>query len=166
MSANAAGEQTPTMWQAPNTFGDYLDYIPDPPPPHQRDGNTQSPTPQIPSKSTSPQPRSSSDSLGRQSTSGSKWRESPTLTVSTMPNDTATLVDPAFDENILRALCDLDVSLTYMYTLFRSMMRGIVQCAPLTRPIEAECSVLQSKSLVPSHCNVKFHVCDRKPPSF
>jgi hypothetical protein len=117
MSTNAAGEQTPTMWEGPNTFGDYVDYVPDPP------LHTQSPTPQIPSKSTSPQPRSSSDSLGRQSTSGSKWRESPTLTVSTMPNDTATLVDPTFDENILRALCDLDVSLIYMYYPFRSMMR-------------------------------------------
>ncbi|KAG5641792.1 hypothetical protein DXG03_004178 [Asterophora parasitica] len=61
----------------------------------------------------SPIPRSSVDSAGRSSTS--KWQDSPpaaTLerrdTLTTLQSDTASLVDPTFDETVLRALCDLD----------------------------------------------------------
>lgn len=33
-------------------------------------------------------------------------------TLSTIPSDVASLLEPSFDENVLRALCELDVSLT------------------------------------------------------
>lgn len=61
----------------------------------------------------SPPPRSSSDSLGLASVS--KRRDSIPVTVerrdtlSTIPSDaSANLVEPSFDENVLRALCELD----------------------------------------------------------
>jgi Rho GTPase-activating protein RGD1 len=64
-------------------------------------------------KSSSPQPRSSADSSGDRQPS--KWSESaPALdrrdAMSNAPSDAASLVETTFDENILRALCDLDVS--------------------------------------------------------
>lgn len=65
-------------------------------------------------KPSSPPPRSSSDSLGRSSTS--RRRDSIPITVdrkdtlSAVPSDVASLVEPSFDENVLRALCELDVS--------------------------------------------------------
>jgi Rho GTPase-activating protein RGD1 len=62
----------------------------------------------------SPQPRSSIDSAGRSSTS--KRQESPPAVtterrdiLATIHSDSASLVEPSFDENVLRALCDLDV---------------------------------------------------------
>lgn len=67
-----------------------------------------------PGKPSSPPPRSSSDSLGRSSLS--RRRDSIPITVdrkdtlSTIPSDVASLVEPSFDENVLRALCELDVS--------------------------------------------------------
>ena len=67
-----------------------------------------------PGKPSSPPPRSSSDSLGRSSTS--RRRDSVPVTVdrkdtlSAIPSDIASLVEPSFDENVLRALCELDVS--------------------------------------------------------
>lgn len=60
--------------------------------------------------SISPQSRPSSDSLGPSSTS--KWRDTPTAiseSHETVPGDTASLVEQGFDENVLRALCDMDV---------------------------------------------------------
>lgn len=68
----------------------------------------------IPGKLSSPPPRSSSDSLGRSSTS--RRRDSIPIavdrkdTLSTIPSDVASLVEHSFDENVLRALCELDVS--------------------------------------------------------
>lgn len=68
----------------------------------------------VPGKPSSPPPRSSSDSLGRSSTS--RRRDSIPITVdrkdtlSTIPSDVVSLVEPSFDENVLRALCELDVS--------------------------------------------------------
>jgi hypothetical protein len=64
-------------------------------------------------KSSSPQPRSSADSSGDHQPS--KWSESaPTLdrrdAMSNAHSDAASLVETTFDENILRALCDIDVS--------------------------------------------------------
>ncbi|KAF5383545.1 hypothetical protein D9615_003740 [Tricholomella constricta] len=63
--------------------------------------------------STSPIPRSSVDSAGRSSTS--RWQESPPAStterrdmLTTMQSDTTSLVETTFDENVLRALCDLD----------------------------------------------------------
>ena len=67
-----------------------------------------------PGKQSSPPPRSSSDSLGR--SSPSRRRDSIPFTVerkdtlSTIPSDVVSLVEPSFDENVLRALCELDVS--------------------------------------------------------
>jgi hypothetical protein len=62
----------------------------------------------------SPQPRSSMDSAGRSSTS--RWQESPPAvtterrdTLTTIHSDEPNMVEPSFDENVLRALCDLDV---------------------------------------------------------
>lgn len=69
----------------------------------------------LPVKSTSPPPRSSSDSLGRSSTS--RRRDSVPVaverkdTLSTIPADAISLVEPSFDENVLRVLCELDVSI-------------------------------------------------------
>lgn len=69
-------------------------------------------------KQSSPPPRSSSDSLGRSSTS--RRRDSIPITVdrkdtlSTIPSDVVSLVEPSFDENVLRALCELDVSKTVL----------------------------------------------------
>lgn len=70
--------------------------------------------PPTPTKSISP-PRSSADSPSRPS--GSKWRDSalPAPVTAELPDnvtlDSATLVEPSFDENVLRALCDMDVRL-------------------------------------------------------
>ena len=63
----------------------------------------------------SPQPRSSIDSAERPS--ASRWPESPPQgliterrdTLSTIHSDKGSLVEPSFDENVLRALCELDV---------------------------------------------------------
>jgi len=69
----------------------------------------------LPVKSSSPPPRSSSDSLGRSSTS--RWRDSVPVTIehkdaqSALPADAISLVEPSFDENVLRVLCELDVSI-------------------------------------------------------
>lgn len=71
-----------------------------------------SPAPQP--MTSSPQPRSSNDSVGWSSTS--RQQESPPAasmerrdTLTTIHSDSASLVDPSFDETVLRALCDLDV---------------------------------------------------------
>jgi hypothetical protein len=65
----------------------------------------------------SPPPRSSSESVGR--TSSSKWRESVgqstlerrgTVTTITTNPEVPNVVEPSFDENLLRMLCELDVS--------------------------------------------------------
>ena len=62
-------------------------------------------------------PRSSSESAGR--TSSSKWRDSlsgttlerrGTVTTITTNPEAPSVVEPSFDENVLRTLCDLDVS--------------------------------------------------------
>ena len=65
----------------------------------------------------SPPPRSSSESVTR--TPSSKWRESigqttlerrDTVTTITTNPETTNVVEPSFDESVLRMLCDLDVS--------------------------------------------------------
>ncbi|KAG5654214.1 hypothetical protein H0H81_006248 [Sphagnurus paluster] len=60
---------------------------------------------------TSPLPRSSIDSTGQ----SSRWHDSPPApssdrrdTITAAHNEPPNLVEPTFDENILRALCDLD----------------------------------------------------------
>ena len=73
--------------------------------------------PMSPTNLLSSPPRSSSDSAGR--TLSSKWRESlgqttlerrDTITTTTTNPETQNVVEPSFDENVLRMLCDLDVS--------------------------------------------------------
>lgn len=79
-----------------------------------RDSDSLATSPLAPSGSSSPPPRTSADSGGRPSTS--RYRDS--LQVAAERRDTASaglseappLVEPSFDENVLRALCDLDVS--------------------------------------------------------
>ncbi|KAG6873517.1 hypothetical protein C0995_014785 [Termitomyces sp. Mi166 len=71
--------------------------------------------------STSPIPtRASVDSAGRASTS--RWQESPTAQIttperrdnaSTVHSEPVNLVEPTFDESVLRALCDLDEASTF-----------------------------------------------------
>ena len=64
-------------------------------------------------KSFSPLPRSSTESAGP-----SQWRDNPTVTIERRDTLTSfqtqieapTLVESSFDENVLRTLCDLDVS--------------------------------------------------------
>lgn len=67
------------------------------------------PIPPTPSKSVSPPPRSSSDSASR-------WHDDIPVTLerrdtmlSAIPSDAGSLIEASFDENILRALCELDV---------------------------------------------------------
>lgn len=73
--------------------------------------------PTSPTNPLSSLPRSSSESAGR--TSSSKWRESlaqttlerrDTITTATTNPEPPSVVEPSFDENVLRMLCDLDVS--------------------------------------------------------
>ena len=73
--------------------------------------------PTLPTNPLSSPPRSSSESVGR--TSSSKWRDSlshatlerrDTITTITTTPETSNVVEPSFDENVLRMLCDLDVS--------------------------------------------------------
>lgn len=78
--------------------------------------------PPIPSKSVSPPPRSSSDSASR-------WHDNIPVTVdrrdttlSTIPSNTIGLVETTFDENVLRALCELDVSIPNLCCSLRSRM--------------------------------------------
>ncbi len=72
----------------------------------------------------SSQPRSSVDSAGPQSSLG-HWRDSPTVytdrrdTISIVPSlqgDPPVLVEPNFDEGVLRALCELDVCCLFLPT--------------------------------------------------
>jgi len=65
--------------------------------------------------SMSPQPRSSTDSSGK-SPMPQPWRDNASSltdrrdTLTTIHSVTPSLVEPTFDENVLRALCELDVS--------------------------------------------------------
>lgn len=67
--------------------------------------------------------RSSEDSAGRSSTS--RWRENgpastverrDTITTITTTHEAPSVVEPSFDENVLRALCDLDVRNQAIFT--------------------------------------------------
>lgn len=76
------------------------------------------PRPSLSSKSSSSPPRSSTDVdfVGKSSPSATgRWRSSLAATqgtdvTSSTQSDTTTVVEPGFDESVLRALCDLDVS--------------------------------------------------------
>ncbi|KAH7885795.1 hypothetical protein F5I97DRAFT_1875464 [Phlebopus sp. FC_14] len=80
----------------------------------------------LPIKPSSPPPRSSSDSLGRSSTS--RRRDSIPLsverkdTLSTIPSDAGSLVEPSFDENVLRALCELDCGVPLLLDRIKQSM--------------------------------------------
>jgi Rho GTPase-activating protein RGD1 len=74
--------------------------------------------PSLSSKSSSSPPRSSTDVdfVGKSSPSATtRWRSSLAATqrtdvASSTQSDATTVVEPGFDESVLRALCDLDVS--------------------------------------------------------
>jgi Rho GTPase-activating protein RGD1 len=74
--------------------------------------------PSLSSKSSSSPPRSSTDVdfVGKSSPSATtRWRSSLAATqrtdvTSSAQSDATTVVEPGFDESVLRALCDLDVS--------------------------------------------------------
>ena len=67
--------------------------------------------PLTPTKSTSP-PRSSTESPTRLSSQRYSTLPAPAAEVTDV--DGATLVEPSFDENVLRALCDLDVRMRHV----------------------------------------------------
>lgn len=73
--------------------------------------------------SISPQSRPSSDSLGPSSTS--KWRDTPTAISEShemVPGDTASLVEQGFDENVLRALCEMDCGVPLLLDRIKQSM--------------------------------------------
>ncbi|KIK93772.1 hypothetical protein PAXRUDRAFT_828636 [Paxillus rubicundulus Ve08.2h10] len=80
----------------------------------------------VPTKSSSPPPRSSSDSLARSSMS--KRRDSIPIaverkdTLSTIPSDVGSLVEPSFDENVLRALCEMDCGVPLLLDRIKQSM--------------------------------------------
>ena len=90
--------------------------------------------------SVSPLPRSSVDSAGP--SSSFKWQESPPSIIgsererrdtgSILQGDTPGLVETSFDESILRALCDLDVSLRLLFLVIRliSMVPSVWHTTP------------------------------------
>ncbi|KAI6044486.1 Rho GTPase activation protein [Pisolithus marmoratus] len=101
------------------------------PPPHYLvpEGVTSPTLTQISLKPSSPPPRSSSDSLAR--SPASKHRDSIPLTaerrdtLSTIPSDGVSLVEPSFDENVLRALCELDCGVPL---LLDRIKQSLVSC--------------------------------------
>ncbi|KAF8972672.1 GTPase activating protein [Flammula alnicola] len=80
--------------------------------------------------SISPHPRSSTD-LAVKSPPSQPWRDSSSLptdrrdTLSTIHSGTPSLVEPTFDENVLRALCELDCGVPL---LLDRIKQGIVSC--------------------------------------
>ncbi|EPT01218.1 hypothetical protein FOMPIDRAFT_1145269 [Fomitopsis schrenkii] len=80
--------------------------------------------PPTPTKSTTP-PRSSTESPTRFSTQ--RWRDStlPAPAAEVADVDGATLVEPSFDENVLRALCDLDCGVPL---LLDRIKQSLVSC--------------------------------------
>ncbi|KAF9442640.1 RhoGAP-domain-containing protein [Macrolepiota fuliginosa MF-IS2] len=79
----------------------------------------------------SPQPRDSIDSGGQHSSAG-HWRDSSSTdrrdtfsTVHTVPGDPPVLVEPSFDEGVLRALCELDCGVPL---LLDRIKQSIVSC--------------------------------------
>ncbi|KAG1864821.1 Rho GTPase activation protein [Suillus subluteus] len=77
-------------------------------------------------KPSSPPPRSSSDSLGR--SSSSRWRDSVPVTIerkdtlSMIPSDAISLVETSFDENVLRVLCELDCGVPLLLDRIKQSM--------------------------------------------
>ncbi|KAI5124260.1 hypothetical protein M0805_005109 [Coniferiporia weirii] len=83
--------------------------------------------PSAPSKSVSPPPRSSFDSPIKSSAPPPKWRDSlSTLerrdTVSTVAGEQLQVIEPTFDENVLRALCDMDVGVPLLLDRIKQSM--------------------------------------------
>lgn len=85
--------------------------------------DTSPPPPTAPSKSGSPPPRLSVESLSKSSAAPSRWRESVSTlerqnTISSTVGEPVQLVEPSFDENVLRALCDMDVRISLLYCIY------------------------------------------------
>ena len=113
------------------------------------------PPPAAPSKSGSPPPRSSVESFSRSSAVPLKWRESlHTLersnTISSTVGEPMQIVEPSFDENVLRALCDMDVRIPLNHLLWTLLMPQFTPVRrPFTfRPNQAKHGVLQSMTTV------------------
>lgn len=107
--------------------------------------------PTAPSKSVSPQPRQSFDSPSR-AFEQRGWRDSTfTLerrsTMSTIAGEGMQIVEPSFDENVLRALCDMDVSDTYHLSDEGELMPQVtLVCSPTTlRSNKAESRLLSGE---------------------
>ncbi|KAJ3887209.1 Rho GTPase activation protein [Lentinula edodes] len=75
-----------------------------------------------PVHSGSPQPRMSSESGGM--SSGSRWRDTPTALSDSqeIPPPTPELVETAFDENVLRALCEMDCGVPLLLDRIKQSM--------------------------------------------
>jgi len=70
--------------------------------------------PHLALNSVSSPPQSSSESAGNGASS--KWRDGLRPlerrdTITSLPSDAGSIVEPSFDENVLRALCEMDASL-------------------------------------------------------
>ncbi|KAH9830027.1 Rho GTPase activation protein [Rhodofomes roseus] len=98
-------------------------YEPGPPVESRESLDVNGAVPPTPTKSTSP-PRSSTESPTR--LSSQRWRDStlqpPTEVPDTVTVDSATLVEPSFDENVLRALCDLDCGIPLLLDRIKQSM--------------------------------------------
>ncbi|KZT66142.1 RhoGAP-domain-containing protein [Daedalea quercina L-15889] len=96
---------------------------PGPPVQSQESLDANGTVPPTPTKSTSP-PRSSTESPTR--LSAQRWRDStlppPAEAPDTVTLDSATLVEPSFDENVLRALCDLDCGIPLLLDRIKQSM--------------------------------------------
>lgn len=89
----------------------------------------------------SPQPRSSAESAGK-SPSLQPWRESHAAafmdTLSSINTGQApSLVEPTFDENVLRALCELDVST--LYSMLSYIFCPVSHILPLSSAVYHYC---------------------------
>lgn len=109
-----------------------------PPPPVLETVEDQPPIPPIiPSKSVSPPPRSSLDSASRWHDNIPVTVEHRDTTISSIPGDPTGLVETTFDESILRALCDLDVSIPVAFELMRLPLHNLCGICQVRSPVAA-----------------------------
>jgi hypothetical protein len=111
--------------------------------------------------STSPQPRSSSDSRSK-SPASQPWRDPAAAlsdrrdVLSTIPGGSPSLVEPSFDENVLRALCELDVNIFWHFTL------SDITFLTCLVSVESPCFLIESNK---ARCLVEY-VSHQMSPSF
>ncbi|OCB86405.1 RhoGAP-domain-containing protein [Sanghuangporus baumii] len=83
--------------------------------------------PSAPSKSISPPPQSNFDSLTKQAAPPMKWRDSVSTynrqdDTSSVAGEQLQAVEPTFDENVLRALCDMDCGVPLLLDRIKQSM--------------------------------------------